>query len=78
LKKYPNKINWINLSDNPNDEAIELLKYNLDKIAWWKLSRNGLAIDWDYLSSNPSIFKLDYEQLAIRSLHASEQMKKKL
>jgi len=44
-----NKLNWIFLSINPN--AIELLKENQDKISI------------NYISSNSSIFKLDYEKM---------------
>ncbi len=49
---------------NPNPEAIELLKKNLDKINWSFLSENPSAIEllktnqkkiyWDELSSNPN------------------------
>ncbi len=34
------KINWWFLSDNPNPEAIELLKANPTKIVWDYLSGN--------------------------------------
>ena len=44
------KINWYNLSENPN--AIHLLEQNLDKI------------DWDWLSKNPNIFGRDYIKMS--------------
>jgi hypothetical protein len=64
LKKYPDKINWNCLSQNPSKWAYKLLK--LDKINWnwlsgnpsnwaYKLLKNNPdKIDWDWLSSNPS------------------------
>ena len=60
------KIYWPYLSLNPNPEAIELLKANLDKIDWYNLSKNPNSeaiellkkypekIDWSELSDNPS------------------------
>ena len=45
-----NKLNWHYLSLNSN--AIKLLEQNQDKIIWADLS------------INPSIFKLDYKQMA--------------
>ena len=42
LEKYPDKINWYNLSSNPN--AIRILEQNPDKINWWHLSKNRNAI----------------------------------
>jgi hypothetical protein len=68
LKKWidPNKLNWIELSANPN--AIELLKENPDKIDWSYLSLNPNAIellkenpdkiDWTELSLNPNAIEL--------------------
>jgi hypothetical protein len=44
LKEYE-KINWCNLSRNPNPEAIELLKANPEKINWSELSANPNAND---------------------------------
>ena len=43
--KYPDKIDWDMLSENPN--AIHLLEKNKDKINWYNFS------------ANPSIFKID-------------------
>ena len=64
-----NKINWNNLSLNPN--AIELLKENKNKINWNYLSLNENAIellkenqdkiDWWYFSQNSNIFTYDYK-----------------
>jgi len=64
LKENQDKINWKNLSENPNPEAIELLKENLDEIYWGSLSKNPNAIDllkdnqnridWNILSANPN------------------------
>ena len=63
------KINWLNLSANPN--AIELLKKNKDKINWYYLSLNPNAIEilkenqdkinWFNFSRNPNIFTYDYK-----------------
>jgi len=52
LEKNLNKINWWELSTNPN--AIPLLEKNMDKINW----RN--------LYNNPSIFVYDYQAIAER------------
>ena len=46
-----NKLNWVELSRNEN--AVELLKENQDKI------------NWLLFSTNPSIFTLDYKQMTI-------------
>jgi hypothetical protein len=67
LRENPTKINWYELSKNPNPEAIELLKKaNLNELNWRILSSNPNAIellnanqgkiDWKELSKNPSIF----------------------
>jgi len=68
LKKWinPNKLNWIELSANPN--AIELLEENPKKIDWTYLSLNPNAIellkenpekiDWTELSLNPNAIEL--------------------
>jgi hypothetical protein len=68
LEKNLDKINWCNLSRNPN--AIPLLEKNIDKIDWYNLSNNSNAIslleqnldkiNWTVLSMNPNIFELDY------------------
>ena len=42
LEKYPEKINWNELSSNPS--AIHILEKNLDKINWMVLSKNPNAI----------------------------------
>jgi len=57
------KINWTNLSSNPN--AIHLLEKNNDKIVWSELSQN------------PSIFELDYEALEKRCNIFKEELIKK-
>lgn len=66
------EFNWKNLSANPNDQAIELLKQNQDKIDWESLSKNTNEkvielleknqdkfnwIIWGRLSANPIIFE---------------------
>jgi hypothetical protein len=68
LKENKDKINWKNLSENPN--AIELLKENQNKIDWDFLSLNPNAIEilkenqnkinWFKFSKNPNIFTYDY------------------
>jgi hypothetical protein len=69
FNRLEDKINWNNLSANPN--AIDLLKKQInidpDKLDWLKLSKNPNAIDllkknqdkirWAWFSLNPSIFK---------------------
>ena len=57
-----NKLNWENLSRNPN--AIHILEKNLDKVDWFWLSGNSNAISiiennlnkvhWDWLSKIPN------------------------
>jgi hypothetical protein len=39
LKEYPDRISWYNLSGNTADEAVELLRQNVDKI-WWVLGQH--------------------------------------
>ena len=56
------KIDWINLAENCN--AIHLLERNPDKI------------NWITLSTNPSIFELDYKALKERcSVYKEELMR---
>ena len=74
LKKYPDKINWRWLSENPSKWAYKLLR--TDKINWDLLSKNQSnwaykllknnpdKINWNCLSQNPSkwaykLLKLD-------------------
>ncbi len=71
MKENQNKIDWYQLSKNPN--AIELLKANLNKIDWSSLSENPNAIelieininqiDWFNISRNPAIFTYDYKEI---------------
>ena len=62
LKANPTKIDWDVLSGNPNPKAIELLKDKINEINrmsqydYEKLNEYE-KIDWERLSSNPSIFK---------------------
>ena len=67
--EHADEFDWGILSANPN--AIHLLEQNLDRVNWGYLSRNPNAIhlleqnpdnvDWDdRLSTNPSIFEIDY------------------
>ena len=72
---YADKIDWCELSRNPN--AITLLEQNPDKISWCELSLNPNAIplleqnpdkiDWYWLSENPNIMEiiceLDYHDM---------------
>ena len=37
--------------------------------AFQLLSQNQNKIDWDYLSSNPLIFELDYEKMSKNDIH---------
>jgi hypothetical protein len=62
LKENPLKINWKDLSLNPN--AIALLKENPDKIYW------------KYLSQNPNIFTYDYEKMRENMLLFKEDLMK--
>ena len=50
------KLNWNNLSLNPN--AIEILKRNLNRIDWGLLSANPNAIE--ILKENPNKINWDY------------------
>ena len=70
LKKYPEYINYDELSKNINPDAIELLHKNLKKINWSNLSLNPTAIellrnniDWNKLSLNKNIISfLSYNE----------------
>ncbi len=55
------KLNWRYLSQNPNAEAISLLKENPDKIDWIELSRNPniFTYDYDKMRENMLLFKED-------------------
>ena len=73
MKKNINKVDWSELSSNPN--AIELLEENIDKVDWYKLAfnknpeviklfkQNQDKIIWYSLSRNPNIIQLDYKQM---------------
>ena len=64
------KLDWANLSKNPNDGAIELLKKTYKKIDWLWLSSNPNPeaiellkanpknINWDFLSYNKGAIEL--------------------
>jgi hypothetical protein len=66
LEKYPEKTNWLQLSQNPY--AIPLLENNLDKVDWSFLCYNVNAvhileqhpdkINWSCLSRNPNASRL--------------------
>jgi hypothetical protein len=64
LEKYPDKINWICLSQNPNATTTRLLEQNQDKI------------EWNIVSENPCIFEIDYLTMAKRrcSIYIEELM----
>jgi hypothetical protein len=78
------KIDWLNLSLNPN--AIALLRENPDKINWVHLSSNvnaeaiallkehPLEINWMCLSQNPNIFTYDYEKMRENMLLFKEDL----
>jgi hypothetical protein len=51
LKNY-NRIDFLNLCDNKNPRILEILKNNIDKISWYTFS------------SNPLIFKLEYNKMS--------------
>ncbi len=61
LKKYPQNINWENLSLNTSEGAIELLEFNEKGI---EFDENGnqiqgtCKINWAYLSENPSAIRI--------------------
>ena len=57
LEKHIDKIDWFNLSRNPN--AFHILEKYPEKIDWQ-------SIDWDNLSTNHTIFELDYNALEER------------
>ena len=82
LQQNPEKIEWDNLSSNPN--AIHLLEQNPEKIDWIILSENPNAIHlleqnlknvwWDCLSCNPSIFEYDYDAMRLRMKPLAEDL----
>ena len=86
LERNPEKINWKHLSYNEN--AIHLLEKNPEKIDWDNLSRNKNAIhllkknpekiDWYNICYNPSIYKLDYEQMRINNQSMYEELIKEV
>jgi hypothetical protein len=61
---------WENLSGNPNQAAVDLLKRNVDKIDWDALSKNTNpdaiqlfqnhmdGVDWERLSYNPAAIEI--------------------
>jgi hypothetical protein len=71
LKENPDKINWINLCNNPSSHIIPILEKNMDKIDWYYLSGNSYVIsflkqhkdkiNWDGLSYNYSAYQLLFE-----------------
>jgi hypothetical protein len=80
LEQNPDKIHWHMLSSNPN--AIHLLEQNQEKIIYHRLydaAGEGMG-EWKYyatLSTNPSIFKIDYEQLYKRIEPFHEELMQK-
>jgi hypothetical protein len=87
LEKYPEKIKWERMSENPN--AIHILESHPDKIHWYSLSENPNAmhlleayfknqpapfIDWDSLSANPSIFEIDTKQMNIELIKRAKNI----
>jgi len=86
LEKYPDKIDWYWLSKNPN--AIHLLERNQEKIIYqkWNIDYRSTPKAWSEigrwkyyatLSTNPSIFKIDYEQLYKRIEPFHEELMQK-
>jgi len=77
LQQNPEKIDWLYLSSNSNDNALKLLQQNQEKIDWLYLysnsndnalkllQQNQDKIDWFALSSNPKIFERDYIGMSI-------------
>jgi len=77
LEQNLDKVNWHNLSKNPN--AIHLLEQNINKVDWEMLSCNREAIhileqnvdkvDWCWLSINSKaihlLAKLNYAQMRL-------------
>jgi hypothetical protein len=63
---------------------MDILKNNIDKIEWYRLSINESAmellkdnqdkIDWGYLSKNPGIFTYDYEKMRNSNLDLKEEI----
>ena len=52
LEKYENKIDWSGLVNNPNPDALRLIKKEL------KRDVDSENIDWEELSANPMVFQL--------------------
>ena len=78
------KVDWFYFSARP--EAIHVLEKNLDKINWKSITWNKNAghiirnnLDkiedhWYYLSKNPCIFSLDYEQMKNNNMTFAEEL----
>jgi hypothetical protein len=89
LEKNLDKVNWYRLSKNPN--AISILENNLDKVNWVGLSinpnpnaisilenniNNLHKVDWNFLSENPSIFQIDYDEMRENFHEMAEEIAK--
>jgi hypothetical protein len=76
LEQNLDKINWNNLSRNPN--ATYLLEHNTNKIDWSYLSlysdrislleSNMNKINWQTICANPIIFTYDYDKIKRNSI----------
>ena len=67
LREYPTKINWGYLFGNNSEEAMELIKENIDK-----LSESGVSLG--LLSLNPAIFILDKDAMMRQIQHFAEDL----
>jgi len=67
LREYPNKIKWGYLFGNNSEEAMELIKENIDK-----LSETGVSTG--LMSLNPAIFILDKDAMMRRIQHFAEDL----
>jgi len=66
ILENPEKIDFINLCYNKNPRILNILKENIDRICWYTFS------------SNPLIFKLDYQKMSDKFINLKEDLIKEV